>query len=107
MYTLFYERVFQLENVDQIVRTMLYDKHNLVTLADCVKSEYNECIEKDNNNNTDNDFSQSTMIAPFPFKVAKALDPNIYRNIEYDTWGDTRRGKSVLSLLVKVVIVRR
>lgn len=32
--------------------------------------------------------------APFPFKVAKALDPTIYRNIEYDTWIEIRRGKN-------------
>lgn len=30
-------------------------------------------------------------ITPFPYKVAKALDPCIYRNIEYDTWSDMRR----------------
>lgn len=32
-----------------------------------------------------------TGIAPFPYKVAKALDPNIYRNIEYDSWTETRK----------------
>lgn len=31
--------------------------------------------------------------APFPYKVAKALDPSIYRNIEYDTWIELRKGK--------------
>ncbi|XP_058823307.1 protein ovarian tumor locus-like isoform X2 [Topomyia yanbarensis] len=30
-------------------------------------------------------------ITPFPYKVAKALDPSIYRNIEFDSWSDTRR----------------
>lgn len=30
-------------------------------------------------------------ITPFPYKVAKALDPCIYRNIEYDTWSEMRR----------------
>ncbi|XP_039447995.1 protein ovarian tumor locus-like [Culex pipiens pallens] len=30
-------------------------------------------------------------ITPFPYKVAKALDPNIYRNIEFDSWSDVRR----------------
>uniref|UniRef100_A0A336LLU1 CSON010375 protein n=1 Tax=Culicoides sonorensis TaxID=179676 RepID=A0A336LLU1_CULSO len=30
-------------------------------------------------------------IAPFPYKVAKALDPSIYRNIEFDSWADWRR----------------
>lgn len=32
-------------------------------------------------------------ITPFPYKVAKALDPDIYRNIEFDVWTDMRRGK--------------
>lgn len=30
-------------------------------------------------------------ITPFPYKVAKALDPSIYRNIEFDSWSDMRR----------------
>ncbi|KAG0712421.1 Protein ovarian tumor locus [Chionoecetes opilio] len=30
-------------------------------------------------------------IPPFPYKVAKSLDPDIYRNIEYDAWNTIRR----------------
>lgn len=30
-------------------------------------------------------------ITPFPYKVAKALDPDIYRNIEFDSWSDCRK----------------
>lgn len=30
-------------------------------------------------------------ITPFPYKVAKALDPDIYRNIEFDSWSDARK----------------
>lgn len=30
-------------------------------------------------------------ITPFPYKVAKALDPDIYRNIEFDSWSDNRK----------------
>lgn len=33
-------------------------------------------------------------ITPFPYKVAKALDPDIYRNIEFDVWSEIRRGTS-------------
>lgn len=29
-------------------------------------------------------------ITPFPYKAAKSLDPNIYRNVEYDVWQDVR-----------------
>ncbi|XP_059045647.1 protein ovarian tumor locus-like [Achroia grisella] len=30
-------------------------------------------------------------ITPFPYKVAKALDPDIYRNIEFDVWSELRK----------------
>ncbi|XP_045623401.1 uncharacterized protein [Procambarus clarkii] len=30
-------------------------------------------------------------IPPFPYKVAKSLDPDIYRNIEFDAWNTVRR----------------
>ncbi|XP_055909119.1 protein ovarian tumor locus isoform X2 [Eupeodes corollae] len=30
-------------------------------------------------------------ITPFPYKVAKALDPNMYRNIEFDAWNEARK----------------
>ena len=33
-------------------------------------------------------------ITPFPYRVAKALDPNIYRNVDYDIWHEIRRGMS-------------
>lgn len=45
------------------------------------------------------DIKHSNAVAPFPFKVAKALDPTIYRNIEYDSWGEVRRGKRYFDLL--------
>lgn len=30
-------------------------------------------------------------ITPFPYKVAKSLDPDIYRNVEFDVWSDYRK----------------
>lgn len=36
-------------------------------------------------------FSFSLGITPFPYKIAKALDPSIYRNVEYDVWAEHRR----------------
>ncbi|XP_017871629.1 PREDICTED: protein ovarian tumor locus isoform X1 [Drosophila arizonae] len=30
-------------------------------------------------------------ITPFPYKVAKSLDPYMYRNIEFDSWNDLRK----------------
>jgi len=32
-----------------------------------------------------------TGITPFPYKVAKSLDPYMYRNIEFDSWNDVRK----------------
>ncbi|KAG2464022.1 OTUD4 protein, partial [Polypterus senegalus] len=29
----------------------------------------------------------------FPYKVLKSLDPDIYRNIEFDVWHDSRKGR--------------
>jgi len=29
---------------------------------------------------------------PVPYKVLKALDPEIYRNVEFDVWLDSRKG---------------
>lgn len=31
-------------------------------------------------------------VPPFPYRVAKALDPNIYRNTDFDIWHEIRRG---------------
>ena len=38
----------------------------------------------------------SVGVTPFPYKVAKSLDPDIYRNVEYDVWNDCKRGKACL-----------
>lgn len=67
---------------------MLYEKHTLITLSEWQHADENQ-IDLNNNGEPET----CSLIAPFPFKVAKALDPNIYRNIEYDTWCETRRGK--------------
>lgn len=31
-------------------------------------------------------------VPPFPYRIAKALDPNIYRNTDFDIWHEIRRG---------------
>lgn len=40
-------------------------------------------------------------ITPFPYKVAKALDPDIYRNIEFDSWSDARKQKRFKSWYIE------
>lgn len=72
---------------------MLYDKQNLITLSDITKSDKKELTHCESQGTLE--FLNGSLIAPFPFKVAKALDPNIYRNIEYDSWVEMRRGKLI------------
>ncbi|XP_055709044.1 protein ovarian tumor locus-like isoform X2 [Phlebotomus papatasi] len=33
----------------------------------------------------------NAQITPFPYKVAKSLDPYIYRNVDFDVWADMRK----------------
>ncbi|XP_066139080.1 protein ovarian tumor locus-like [Euwallacea fornicatus] len=83
VYKVLYENVFKIGNVDRIVDAMLYEKCPVITLA-----EFEDSNKKLSGGVDDID---NAVIAPFPFKVAKALDPNIYRNIEYDSWNDVRK----------------
>ena len=32
---------------------------------------------------------------PFPFRVAKALVPEIYRNVEFDTWYESKKEEEI------------
>ncbi|KAJ8975252.1 hypothetical protein NQ317_012468 [Molorchus minor] len=101
IYKILYEDVFLIPNVDDIVNAMLYDK-NIMTQHELL-SEKNKISEDINNNEASGAVSPVEVkspsalpllacnVAPFPFKVAKALDPKIYRNIEYDSWGEVRR----------------
>lgn len=73
VYSVLYENVFGISNVQNIVQDMLYNK------------KYVAQASKEVNNNNSN------VAAPITFKVAKALDPTIYRNIEFDTWSRIRR----------------
>ncbi|XP_021262132.1 putative bifunctional UDP-N-acetylglucosamine transferase and deubiquitinase ALG13 [Numida meleagris] len=34
---------------------------------------------------------ENSLKMPFPYKVLKALDPEIYRNVEFDVWLDSRK----------------
>ncbi|VEN52028.1 unnamed protein product [Callosobruchus maculatus] len=96
VYKLLYEDVFKIQNVDEIVHNMLYEKTTITTQAEIqlLKQNINAEDEAGPSSKPDplwGDVENSLNVAPFPFKVAKALDPNIYRNIEYDTWGEVRR----------------
>ncbi|KAL1491724.1 hypothetical protein ABEB36_012279 [Hypothenemus hampei] len=84
VYKVLYEGVFQITNVDNIVKSMLYEKIPILRETDATE----ETNKPDANSS---DGTNNSMVAPFPFKVAKALDPSIYRNIEYDSWNDVRK----------------
>lgn len=46
-------------------------------------------------------------ITPFPYKVAKSLDPNIYRNVEYDTWSEQKKSKIINKCECRVLFYLR
>lgn len=73
-----------MDNVSATVQSMLNEKPNPYTVYDQFSST---AEEKEKEEKVD------SIPAPFPFKIAKALDPNIYRNIEYDTWIEVRKGR--------------
>lgn len=44
-------------------------------------------------------------VTPFPYRVAKALDPDIYRNTDFDIWHEIRRGISIETIQKKSLVV--
>lgn len=103
MYGIVYERVLNVKNVSEIVHQMLYEKPP--ASPNSYLCELDECTNEDVLDVPANVvaktecpfpfYRQPLSSAPFPYKIAKALDPNIYRNIEYDTWVEVRRGKLI------------
>lgn len=98
MYGVLYENVFGIEDVPATVENMLYGKGSQATLEEFHETGKVTADESVVSYSHGRRFTFSTSdcipcVAPFPYKVAKALDPTIYRNIEYDTWTETRRGK--------------
>nr|CAH7768644.1 unnamed protein product [Callosobruchus chinensis] len=96
VYKLLYEEVFQMPRVDEIVHNMLYERTTFSTQAEMELLKQQIKVEQEAGPSSRPDpvwpdVQEPLTVAPFPFKVAKALDPNIYRNIEYDTWGEVRR----------------
>lgn len=95
-----YENIFHIPNVNNIVQAMLYDK--TLTNPYLIDEFATKDLNADDANNNEISIKKEdleldhqynlTNWAPFPFKVAKALDPAIYRNIEYDTWTEMRKG---------------
>lgn len=86
IYNMLYKDVFKLSDVDFAVNEMLF-KRNVPVRSNDEKSLEKRAICTDMKELLENG------IIPFPFKVAKALTPNLYRNTEYDIWLNNKKEK--------------
>ncbi|XP_077518775.1 uncharacterized protein LOC144128873 isoform X3 [Amblyomma americanum] len=102
VYEVLYKKVFELgEDVDLAVKKMLYDKAYFKHKKNMTFDQWKESVKFGTETNVLSEEEQATAsevmvalankIPPFPFKVAKALDPVIYRNVEYDLWNEAER----------------
>jgi len=87
IYEMLYNNVFKLSGVDFAVKEMLYDRY-----LPASKSNDQISLEK-RATCTDMKELLECGITPFPFKVAKALTPKLYRNTEYDIWLNNKKEK--------------
>lgn len=88
VYEMIYNNVFKLSGVHFAMKEMLYDRK----LIPCVQTNNPVSLEKRAVCTDMKELIQSG-ITPFPFKVAKALSPKLYRNTEYDIWLNIKREK--------------
>ncbi|XP_025406778.1 putative bifunctional UDP-N-acetylglucosamine transferase and deubiquitinase ALG13 [Sipha flava] len=87
VYEMLYNNVFELSGVDFAVKEMLFER-NLPSS----RSNDRVTLEK-RATLTDMKELLELGITPFPFKVAKALTPKLYRNTEYDIWLNNKKEK--------------
>uniref|UniRef100_A0A8D9E717 Bifunctional UDP-N-acetylglucosamine transferase and deubiquitinase ALG13 n=1 Tax=Cacopsylla melanoneura TaxID=428564 RepID=A0A8D9E717_9HEMI len=113
VYEIYYKYVFKLDDIDYAVKKMLCQETSPTRLV----PGYSDVIDSEGfcpNLNIDKQVMPLNAvyakrfemrakcanmrrlldigITPFPYKVAKALDPDIYRNIEFDVWVEQKRG---------------
>ncbi|GFY46614.1 putative bifunctional UDP-N-acetylglucosamine transferase and deubiquitinase ALG13 [Trichonephila inaurata madagascariensis] len=111
VYEIMYKKVYELgSDVDVAVEKMLHDKayskqrrNNLLCHYFRDSCRLDDVIEDPNLPEDDQSyqFPQNPRmeirkalahgIPPFPYKVAKTLDPGIYRNVEFDMWNEKRK----------------
>ncbi|XP_046815078.1 putative uncharacterized protein DDB_G0282133 isoform X1 [Vespa crabro] len=101
MYQILYKNVFDMKNVDNTVHKMLHDRSSTLRhdkfflkgnleIREQLSAEIYKRIE--NGCETTGDmYCFSKGVPPFPYRVAKAIDVNIYRNIDFDVWHEIRR----------------
>ncbi|KOC62469.1 UDP-N-acetylglucosamine transferase subunit ALG13 like protein [Habropoda laboriosa] len=101
IYQTLYKDVFQMANIEDTVHKMLHDRtatfrHDKFFLKGNIEIRdqlATEIYNKIENGSDEVDDVQSVVksIPPFPYRIAKALDPNIYRNTDFDIWHEIRR----------------
>lgn len=96
VYNALYSDVFQLTEVSFAVHEMLHSKS--YSQMQVKNDSVDDAVELGHSTNMRLFIEQG--ITPFPFKVAKALDIDIYRNIEFDCWSDVRKGNEYFAHLL-------
>ncbi|XP_031786882.1 uncharacterized protein LOC100118517 isoform X2 [Nasonia vitripennis] len=100
VYQTLYKNVFDMNNVDITVHKMLHERNShlrhekffLEGNLDIRNQLTVELLDKiKENEDTEELQLLSRGITPFPYRVAKALDPNIYRNVDYDIWHEIKK----------------
>ncbi|XP_076648689.1 uncharacterized protein LOC143356681 isoform X2 [Halictus rubicundus] len=101
VYQVLYKGVFNMANLETTVHKMLHDrtasfrhdkfflKGNLEIRERLTAEIYNKV--ESGNDELDDAQGVTKNIPPFPYRVAKALDPNIYRNTDFDIWYEIRK----------------
>lgn len=85
-----YENVFNMGNMSAVVKKMLYEKEKSIEKYEDSFEQQSTSSDSFYDNSKDEETDQVKVT--IPYKIAKALDPNMYRNIEFDTWNEFRRG---------------
>ncbi|XP_046422637.1 protein ovarian tumor locus-like [Neodiprion fabricii] len=101
VYQTLYKDVFQMADVDNAVFKMLHERSNNIShdkfflkenleIREQLTVELFNKLEK-STEETEESQVVAKSITPFPYRIAKALDPNIYRNTDFDIWHEIRR----------------
>ncbi|XP_053997898.1 uncharacterized protein LOC128886761 [Hylaeus anthracinus] len=101
VYQVLYKDVFHMANIETTVHKMLHDRtatfrHDKfflkgnMEMRDQLTAEIYSKVESGNDKIEDTQLIVRN-VPPFPYRVAKALDPNIYRNTDFDIWHEIRR----------------
>ncbi|KAH0553583.1 probable basic-leucine zipper transcription factor F isoform X1 [Cotesia glomerata] len=77
VYKILYQNVFKMPDIETTVEKMLHDDASYEDKASCTELS----------------------IPPIPYRVAKALDPNIYRNTDFDIWYELKSQVRTTGLL--------